>query len=697
MNNQYADNYLLVGEGLPAFEKIILDDIIPSMTELLKQSSNKLTYLEENVDSTWEGLVEPLTIIEEKIQWTWGIVNHLMGVQNSSKLREIYQTIQPDIINFLNRLRQSKLIYQAFKNLQKDLVLWNTLDGCQKRIIESSIREAELSGVNLIPEKRHRFNEINLQLAELSTQFSNNVLDSTKDFKLKLTEKMEVDGLPFSLLKLAANNAILEGDSNATPEAGPWIMTLDYPIYGPFMRYSSQKNLREKIYKAFISRASIGKLNNKPLIERILKLRKEQAKILGYQSYAEVSLSKKMASSVESVEKVLEELRVVSYETAQEELESLKSFASSNYNSDLEPWDISYWTEKQRKFLFDFTNEELRVYFSLEQVLEGLFDLAERIFRVKITVADKQVSTWHKDVQFFQVKDETEKIIAYFYLDPYSRPAEKRGGAWMSDCVGRSETYQDGKTITRLPVAYLICNQTPPYDEEPSLMTFDEVTTLFHEFGHGLQHMLTTVNYSGASGINNIEWDAVELPSQFMEYWCYEKNTFFSMAKHYKTGETIPKHYYDKLVSSRHFMAGLSMLRQLHFSLLDLELHHKYQPDSGETLVQVRDRIAEKTTVIRTLPEDAFLCAFNHIFAGGYAAGYYSYKWSEILSADSFSAFEEVGLDNDDELLEVGKSFRDNILALGGSKNPMEIFKSFRGREPETEPLLRYSGLLKSA
>ena len=694
MNNQYTYNYLLVGEGLPAFEKIRLEDIIPSIDEILRQSNNRLTCLEKNITPTWEGIVEPLTIIEEKIKWTWGIVNHLMGVKNSKELREIYQTVQPDIISFLNKLRQNKLIYQTFKDLRKDSVLWNTLDSCQKRIITSSIREAELSGVNLTPDKRHKFNEINLELAELSTQFSNNVLDSTREFKLKLTNKIEIGNLPLSILKLAAHNAVLEGYNNATPELGPWIITLDYPVYVPFMKYSNQRNLREKVYKAFISRASVGKLNNEPLIESILKLRKEQAEILGYQSYAEMSLSKKMASDVESVEEVLEELRFVSYQAAQEELKSLKTFMFKNCDFDLEPWDISYWIEEQRKFLFDFTNEELRVYFSLEKVLEGLFDLTKRIFGVTITVTDEKVSTWHKDVLFFQVKDDMNKIIAYFYLNPYSRPIEKRGGAWMSDCIGRSKIYQDEKPIIRLPVAYLICNQTPPFDGEPSLMTFDEVTTLFHEFGHGLQHMLTTINYPGASGINNIEWDAVEVPSQFMEYWCYEKNTFFSMAKHYQTGETIPKHYYDKLKTSRNFMAGLSMLRQLHFSFLDLDLHHRYQPDGNETLFEARDRVAKKTTVMKILPEDAFLCAFSHIFAGGYAAGYYSYKWSEILSADSFSAFEEAGLEDDNKIAEVGKNFKNNILALGGSKDPLEIFKSFRGREPKTEALVIYSGLL---
>ena len=358
---------------------------------------------------------------------------------------------------------------------------------------------------------------------------------------------------------------------------------------------------------------------------------------------------------------------------------------------------MSYWAEKQRETLFNFTAEELRPYFPLPQVLDGLFTLAKRIFGVTITAADGNAPIWQEDVRYFQVNNEAGEAIAHFYLDPYSRPAEKRGGAWMNDCIGRAKIKVEEQVMTRLPVAYLICNQTPPVDGKPSLMTFDEVTTLFHEFGHGLQHMLTKVDFPGAAGINNVEWDAVELPSQFMENWCYDKSTLFNMAKHYETGETLPEHYYDKLVSARNYMSGSGMLRQLHFSFLDLELHHRYQPNGEETPAAVRNRIAEKTTVMKPLPEDSFLCAFGHIFAGGYAAGYYSYKWAEVLSADAFSAFEEAGLNDEKAVSETGKRFRDTVLALGGSLDPMEVFKAFRGREPKTEPLLRHSGLLQVA
>jgi oligopeptidase A len=395
------------------------------------------------------------------------------------------------------------------------------------------------------------------------------------------------------------------------------------------------------------------------------------------------------------VETLLEELRRASYTAAVKDLETLQTYAQSKgETAALQPWDISFWSERQREEKFDFNAEELRPYFPLDQVLTGLFDLSKRIFGVVITPADGTAPVWHPDVRYFQVADQSGQPIAHFYLDPYSRPAEKRGGAWMDECISRARVAGATGTSLRLPVAYLVCNQTPPVDDKPSLMTFGEVETLFHEFGHGLQHMLTRVDDSKASGIRNVEWDAVELPSQFMENWCYDRATLFGMAKHYETGEALPEHYYQKLKDARTYMSGTVMLRQLHFSLIDIELHHRYQPGSEETVSDVCNKIAEKTTVLKPLPEDSFLCAFGHIFAGGYAAGYYSYKWAEVLSADAFAAFEEVGLEDEQSVAEIGKRFRDTVLSLGGSLHPMEVFKAFRGREPDTKPLLIHSGLV---
>jgi oligopeptidase A len=694
-----TENPLLVGKGLPPFAAIQPEHVVPGMKQLLAELDEELTALEANVTPTWSGLVEPLDRLTDRLMWSWGIVGHLMGVKNSPELREAYETVQPDVVQFSNKLNQSQLLYQAFKAL-RDSREWERLEPAQKRIVEAAIRDAELSGVGLAGEKREQFNAIQMELAELSTKFSNNVLDATKAFSLTLNNKEDVDGLPQSLLSLAAQSARDAGEEEATAENGPWRITLDYPSYIPFMQHSTRRDWRETLYKAFVSRASSGELDNTPHIERILELRQEKSTLLGFESYAELSLASKMAPHVEAVETLLEELRRASYAAAGKEFEELKAFAAAKGAAevaDLKQWDVSFWSERQREEKFDFTAEELRPYFPLPQVLDGLFALVKRLFGVTVMAADGQAPVWHPDVRYFQIADETGTPIAYFYLDPYSRPAEKRGGAWMDECLGRAKLVEAGKTTTRLPVAYLICNQTPPVDGKPSLMTFGEVETLFHEFGHGLQHMLTTVDYPGAAGISNVEWDAVELPSQFMENWCYDRPTLMGMAKHYETGEPLPEHYYQKLLAARTYMSGTTMLRQLHFGFVDLELHHRYRPGGGETPLQVRDRIAESTTILPPIPEDNFLCAFGHIFAGGYAAGYYSYKWAEVLSADAFAAFEEVGLDNEGAIAETGKRYRDTVLALGGGMPPMEVFKEFRGREPSTEPLLRHSGLVTAS
>lgn len=694
-NAATTENPLLIGKGLPPFEAIKPEHVVPAVTELLAELEDSLSSLEEKVTPSWEGLVEPLDRITERLSWSWGIVSHLMGVKNSPELREADEEVQPQVVQFINQLNQSEPLYQAFKALREGEE-WQKLEPAQQRIVEAAIREAELSGIGLKGKQQKRLNKIQLELAELATRFSNHVLDATKAFSMTLTTQEEVNGLPPSLLSLAAQAARAAGEEKATPDKGPWRITLDYPSYIPFMQHSTRRDLREKLYKAFISRASSGQLDNTPLIERILELRQEKAQLLGFESYAELSLASKMAPGVAAVEKLLEELRQASYDAATQELAELREFAAkkgADEAADLKHWDISFWSERQREEKFAFSAEELRPYFPLPRVLEGLFSLVKRLFSITVTAADGQAPVWHEEVRYFQITDETDTPIAYFYLDPYSRPGEKRGGAWMDECINRGRINEDGKVTTRLPVAYLVCNQTPPIDNKPSLMTFGEVETLFHEFGHGLQHMLTKVDYPGAAGINNVEWDAVELPSQFMENWCYDQPTLMGMAKHYQTGEPLPEHYYQKLLAARNYMSGTAMLRQLHFSLIDIELHHRYQPDSEETPAQVRHRIAQTTTILPPLPEDNFLCAFSHIFAGGYSAGYYSYKWAEVLSADAFAAFEDAGFENEEAIAQTGKRYRDTVLALGGGLPPMEVFKAFRGREPSTEPLLRHSGL----
>ncbi len=702
-----VSNPLLVGDGLPPFSEIKADHVVPGIEQLLQELTQSLASLEKTLADklqsttpiTWEDTVTPLTVITERLNWSWGIVGHLMGVKNSAELRSAYESVQPQLVQFANQIGQSQTVYQALKQLRSG-ANWAHLAPAQQRIVEAALRDAELSGVGLSGEPKEKFNQIQQSLAELSTQFSNQVLDATKAFSLTLTQLEEVAGLPPSLLSLTAQAARDADEPKATAEAGPWRITLDMPSYVPFLRHSQRRDLREQLYRAFVTRASSGELDNTPLIEKILDLRQRQAALLGFENYAELSLARKMAPSVAAVEALMEELRSASYDAAVSELEEIQAFAkaqsasAASTETEIKQWDLPFWTERMRETRFDLNDEVLRPYFPLPRVLEGLFGLAERLFGVSISAADGQAPVWHSDVRYFQVADAgDDRAIAHFYLDPYSRPAEKRGGAWMDECIVRA---RDAHSV-RLPVAYLVCNQSPPVDGKPSLMTFREVETLFHEFGHGLQHMLTQVDYAGAAGINNVEWDAVELPSQFMENWCYDRNTLFGMAQHYETGEPLPEADYQKLLAARHFMTGSAILRQVNFGSLDMALHAQYQPGGSESIWAVRDRLAKTTVVIDPLPEDATLCSFGHIFSGGYAAGYYSYFWAEVLSADAFSAFEEAGLDDEEKVMAIGRRFRETVLALGGSRHPMTVFKAFRGREPSTQALLRHRGLVTAA
>ncbi len=652
-----TDNPLLQQTLLPHFDAIRPEHIVPAIRQLLEETDAERQGLEADVEPTWTGLIQPLEQLENRLSLAWGVVGHLMGVQNSDALRQAHQEVQGEVIQFWMQLGQSQAIYQGLKTLKASQA-WADLDAAQQRIVESSIKDAELAGVGLEGEPRERFNAIQQELAELSTTFSNHLLDATKAFSLELQRQEDIEGLPQSLLQMAAQAAREAGHDDATAEHGPWRITLDFPSVGPFLEHSRRRDLREHVYRALITRASEGELDNTPLMNRILQLRQEQAALLGYANYAELSLASKMAPDVATVETLLEQLRQASFDAAQQDLAELRDFARSQGAAeaeDLTHWDLAFWSERLREHRYDISDEELRPYFPLPRVLDGLFALVNRLFGITIRAADGEVAVWHPDIRFFRIYNDRNEEIAAFFLDAYSRPAEKRGGAWMNECVGRSRLLAAPGTSVRLPVAYLICNQAPPVDGKPSLMSFTEVKTLFHEFGHGLHHMLTQVDYGMAAGIRNVEWDAVELPSQFMENWCYYRDTLMGMSGHVDTGEPLPESLYQKLLAARNYRSGSLMLRQLYFGFTDMALHTRYDPSGDETVFDVQRRIAEKTTPLMPLPEDRFLCSFSHIFAGGYAAGYYSYKWAEVLSADAFAAFEESGLDDEQALVETGR------------------------------------------
>ncbi|KAK7850376.1 organellar oligopeptidase a [Quercus suber] len=634
MEESIESNPLLQDFDFPPFDVVEAKHVRPGIRALLKKL----------VCSLWTILVSGFLFL------------FIFVVEDD--LLELERT--PEKVKFLLRLGQSKPLYNAFKAIQESPD-WNTLSDARKRIVESQIKEAILNGVSLEDDKRDQFNKIEQELERLSQKFDENVLDATKKFEKLITDKKEIDGLPATALGMAAQAAVSKGHENATAENGPWVITLDAPSFIAVMQHARNRSLREEVYRAYVTRASSGDLDNTSIIDQTLKLRLEKANLLNYKNYAEVSMATKMAT-VEKAKELLEKLRSASWNAAVQDMDDIK--------------------------------EELRPFFSLPKVMDGLFELAKTLFGIDIEQADGLAPVWNNDVRFYCVKDSSGNPIAYFYFDPYTRSSEKRGGAWMDEVVGRSRVLSRDGSSARLPVAHMVCNQTPPVGSKPSLMTFREVETVFHEFGHALQHMLTKQDEGLVSGIRGIEWDAVELPSQFMENWCYHRDTLMSIAKHYETGESLPEEVYLKLLAARTFRAGSLSLRQIRFASVDLELHTKYVPGGSESIYDVDRRVSEKTQVIPPLPEDRFLCSFSHIFAGGYAAGYYSYKWAEVLSADAFSAFEDAGLDDNNAVKETGHRFRETILALGGGKAPEEVFVEFRGREPSPEALLRHNGLL---
>ncbi|CAB9500364.1 Organellar oligopeptidase A, chloroplastic/mitochondrial [Seminavis robusta] len=715
-----VENPLLQQEDLPKFKSIEPKDLTPAVNTLLEKLDSDFDQFETTVAAAngavkYDQVLPELERMQFGLGYVWGIAGHLNGVKNGEELRTAYEENQPRVVQAMTKFSQSKPLYDALETIQKE---WTDEEADfevsqKKRAVEGSLLAMKLGGVGLEGDTKEKFNEMKMKLAELSTKFSNNVLDATKSFSLTVEDTASMEGVPESAKAMWANAHVMYLKSQdakddipeMNPEAGPWRITHDMPSYIAAMQHLPDRSLREQIYRAYISRAaeSAEEHNNVPLVYEILRLKQEMSQMLGFQNQAERSLASKMAPSVKSVEELSDLIREKALPAAERELAEITAFAREHggeeYTEDnlekLMPWDTTFWSERLKESKFDLTEEELRPYFALPNVLDGMFGLLERIFGVTVQEAEGAAEVWNPDVKFFKVFDaETDKHIASFYLDPFSRPEDKRGGAWMDVCIGKSEAVKRD-----VPVAYLTCNGSPPVGDKPSLMTFREVETLFHETGHGLQHMLTKANVGDVAGINGVEWDAVELPSQFMENWCYDRPTVYGFAKHWETGEPLPEEMFEKLKEQKIYGAGMMACRQLLFGQLDMELHSNYDPvagasGEGETIFDVHRRMAEKyTPYSQPLPEDRFLCTFGHIFAGGYSAGYYSYKWAEVMSADAFGAFEDVGLDNEEEVAKVGRKFRDTVLSLGGGVPPMEVFKRFRGREPSPEALLRHNGL----
>ncbi len=687
-----GDNPFLSVGKLPDFPALTPEGAVPAVRAALTTAAAGLEALERQAMPTWDGLMAPLAALEAPLDYAWNLVAHHLGVLNSPAWREAHDAVQPEVVAFGLRLGQSRPLLAAYEAL-RDGPEWAALSPVRRRIVEAAIRAARLAGVGLAPDARTRFNAIRCELAELGTTFSNHVLDATKAFALRLVDPADVEGLPASLLSVTAQAARAAGDAGATAEAGPWRITLDFAVFGPFMAYSRRRELRERLYRAQITRAAAEPYDNAPLLDRILELRGELARLLGYRTYAEVSLVDKMAPDVATVDTLLRQLRDAAWNPARRDFAALVAAAegAAPADGDVRHWDVAFWSERLREQRFAFNAEDLRPYFAFPRVLEGLFALTRRLFGVVVAPADGEAPVWHPDVRFYRVQDLQGRPLAAFYLDPYSRPASKQGGAWMNPALPRMRL-ADGTLA--LPAAYLVCNQMPPVGGQPSLLTFREVQTLFHEFGHGLQHMLTTVDEAGASGIRNVEWDAVEIASQFMENWLYHGPTLQGLTAHVTTGLPLPDELLARVLAARTFQGGWQMLRQVYQSMLDIELHHRYRPGAHESLEDVQRRVAEVATILRPLPEDRFLCAFSHIFAGGYAAGYYSYKWSEVLASDAFAAFEEAGLDDPHALAATGQRYRDTLLALGGGAHPREVFRRFRGRDARPDALLRHCGLL---
>jgi oligopeptidase A len=675
-------NPLLALHGLPPFSEIKPEHVKPAIDTLLAESRTLVEQLlQENSTYSWDNLVEPLDAMDDRISRAWSPVSHMNSVVNSEALRETYNACLPVLSEYGTEMGQHEGLYRAYRQIA-DGEEYQRLNIAQKKVIDNTLRDFRLSGIELDQAKRDRYKELQQSLSKLSAQYSDNVLDATNAWSKQVTDEALLAGLPESARSLAQQTA-------AQRDLDGWVFTLEFPSYFPILTYADNRELREELYTAYTTRASdqgphAGQWDNTDTMEQIMALRHEAAQLLDYSNYAERSLATKMAESTEQVMGFLEDLAQRSRPAAIKELQELREFARTQYQQDeLQAWDIAYYSEKLRQDKYAISQEELKPYFPEPVVVSGLFAIVGKLYGLQIEAVEA-VDTWHKDVAFYRIHDEAGTLRGEFYLDLYARP-HKRGGAWMDECISRRR----GDAGLQTPVAYLTCNFSPPIGEQPALFTHDEVITLFHEFGHGLHHMLTQVDYTPVSGISGVAWDAVELPSQFMENWCWEREALDLFCGHFETGAKIPGDLYERMQAARNFQSAMQMVRQLEFAIFDLRIHRDYHRDRGACIHDTLNEVRNQVAVVQPPAFNRFENGFTHIFGGGYAAGYYSYKWAEVLSADAFSAFEETGIFNRD----TGRKFLTSILEQGGSREPMELFVEFRGREPSIEALLRHSGL----
>ncbi|AEJ00452.1 peptidase M3A and M3B thimet/oligopeptidase F [Nitrosomonas sp. Is79A3] len=692
-------NPLLDFSGLPRFAEIKDEHITPAIDVLLKENRAVVEKVRgDDQPPTWQNFVQPMVDASERLSRAWGQVSHLNAVMNSPQLREIYNQNLPLITQFYAELSQDLLLFEKFKQLRGSGV-FDQLTPARKKIIENELRDFRLGGAELPSDKKQRFLQIQEELSSLSSKFNDNLLDATNAFSLFIEDAETVAGIPADVLQTARELAAADSKTG-------WKFTLHMPSYLPVLQYADNRDFREKMYRAYATRASEfddqtgSDKDNMPLINKILALRQEAAQMLGYENYAEVSLATKMATFPQQVLDFLRKLAAKAKPYAEQDLQALRQFAAEKLGlAELEAWDLAYVSEKLREERYAFSDQEIKQYFPEDKVLAGMFKLVEKLYGIRIVsaAASCNIQCWHPDVKFFDIHDANGQLIGQFYLDLYARPT-KRGGAWMDDAVTRRriENQQTGKHVIQIPVAYLTCNFSAPVtinqQIRPALFTHNEVIVLFHEFGHGLHHLLTQVEDLGVSGINGVEWDAVELPSQFMENFCWEWDVLTGMTQHVDTGASLPRALFDKMLKAKNFQSGLQMLRQIEFALFDMHVHFDFKPNGDKTVLQLLNDIRKAVAVIIPPDFNRFPNSFAHIFAGGYAAGYYSYKWAEVLSADAYSMFEETASDGVVNAA-TGAHFLEEILAVGGSRSALESFIAFRGREPELDALLRHNGM----